>query len=404
MINIIISGLSSLDHNYGAQGILLPFLSSINVNEELHFRILLSQNTKHDPELLKEFSYEIIKVPRVNFTSFHKLKKIKRIIKQSDIVIDLNGIEFLGDRSFLTKWKDLLTTTYYSYNARKEEKLYLKYSKSYGPFVGRIYRKTIRNHFNSLPFLLVRGKKNKRIVESLNLDVPVYSFPDISFALQTASQEWCQNYLHNVSDKIHNGFICYSPSVVINNLAHQNGMGGQNYLDFSIKLIQELQKTGKNIVLLPHSIGNGESIRHCDLALSKIIFDKLENSTNIFLIDDTSLTYGQARAIIKSSSFYITGRYHSLTSALVNLVPVVPLSWHVKYSDVINMFTKNDVSINVNKTSSEEAISQIIDRYNDRNWYNVDEMRNNKVKVLNEVQKSMDLINSEIIKWRKSDA
>lgn len=404
MLNIVICGIASIDHNYGSQGILLPFLDMLKVDEEIHFKILLTHSMKYDSNMFNSFRYEIIKVPRVNFSSLHKLKMIKKIIQQSDIVIDLNGIEFLGDRSFLTKWKDLLTTSYYAKYSKKLNKLYLKYSKSYGPFEGIMYTKCAKKHFDNLPFLLVRGEKNRRIVEKMNLKIPVYSFPDISFALQTAEENWFNSYLGKVKKNLKPGYICYSPSVVINNLTNQNSLAGSNYVDFSIKLLEELQKTGKNILLLPHSIGDGEDLRQCDLALSKLIYNKLESNENIHLINDPKLTYSQARALIKGAQFYITGRYHSLTSALVNLVPVVPLSWHVKYSDVINMFTQNDVSIDVYKTTAEKAISEIMNRYRDRSWYNRAELEKNRKIVLAKVQESMDLINSEIIKWRADNA
>ena len=405
-IKFLFTDLQYIKHNYGVQGIAFPLMDKLDeyFDAEYTFALFSKKNFTKDLKFAENFSFNIFQRSRLKLSHLVKRKELNKhkefikILKQNDVVMDITGIEFIGNQQFIERWKNLINTIYTQILAKKHHKIYLKYTKSFGPFPHKIYSLIVRKYLNKLPFLYVRGEDNLKTLRKFDLSIPVYSFPDISLTLESEKKDWAINYLKEMQVDISKPIIGISPSAVVNGISgkSENSSCGQNHLILCKKIIDFFQSESKQILLIPHSIEDGKSIKSCDLALCRKIFSELQNRDKIFLMDDQELDYRQVRTIISLLDFYITARYHALSSALSVAIPVVSLSWHIKYRDIMSLFMDNFLAIDSRETSVELAYEQIIKYYENRDWFNQEDILSRKDKIIKKIDKSIKLIADEI--------
>ena len=423
-IRILFTNLMYLNQNYGAQAIGLTMMKKLSqfINAEYVFTVLNKYYEK-DISFSKEYGFSVIPVTTEGTLlerSFYlgnilymliKLLRNKRIafipkehkdlylklleeVKRSDVVIDLSGIEYVGDISLLGKWASYFSTNYYQRLADKFKKKYLKYTKSYGPFEGWFYRFFIKRTLDKLPFLFVRGEDNLKEVQKLNLKIPVYAFPDISIALEPEKEDWAIRYLADIGVDTKRPIVGLTPSSVIANYREDNNICGFSHIKLCQEIIKFFQQKGRQVLLIPHSIDPVEK-RNCDLYLSNRIYEELEDKTDVKIIPE-ALDYPKMKAIIGLLEFYITSRYHSLSSALSMCVPVVSLSWHIKYKDIMSLFLDDFLAIDSKSTGLEDALYLIKKYYEDQHWFNKDEVKAKKEALVKQIDESISLLVNEI--------
>jgi polysaccharide pyruvyl transferase WcaK-like protein len=403
-MKILLTDLSYFYHNYGAQGILLPFIEKISESLDVEITVTVSNPIyfKQDIQFAADHGFKLFLKPRLKFSSFlkfqelQKLKKYRELIKKHDVIIDLSGIEFIGNLPKLIVWKDLINTLYTQKIAGNFKKKYYKFTKSYGPFQNRLYTKIVRKNLSRLPFLQVRGEQNMSSVNKLKLDIPVYSFPDVSLALKPTNKEWAQNYLANMMPDTNNIFGI-SPSIVIRNISNiTNKTSGEDHVELCKQIISKYSDAYKPVLLIPHSIGDGKNLKTCDLALARKIYNEMSNNKNLYLVDDVNLTYQQTRAIIGQLSFYVTSRYHSLASALNMNIPTISLSWHIKYKDIMKLYLDKFLTIDCRKSNIPDAMQMVDEFYKNRDWFSKDLMQKRQTKIEKEIENSIKMIVEDI--------
>lgn len=424
---ILFYGLPYFSHNYGAQGLFLPLMHKIreSIDAECVF-VLPARYYQENLDFAQKNAFTIIPEPNILaaigqysglFRFLHQIRKIiltvkgksqvivaekKRLdlllktLRQSDLVIDADGIEFVGTRAPMKKIQNFLATDYLKKLAQIYRKPYLKSPKSYGPFIGPVDFMLARNHFAGLPFILTRaGGVNLKELKKLKLNVPIYEFPDVSFVLKPASPIWAKNYLQKLKINLKKPIFGLSPSAVI--FKEPKGQtSGENHFKLCQKIIAHFQSMGVQVLLLPHFVSTIDDPLICDHALCRKIYTSLKNQKNVFLIEDSSLTYAQARAIIGLLDFYVTGRFHALASSLAMAVPTVPLSWHMKYRDMISIFVQDIPMIDTRRDSIAKALGVIKRAYNHREWFNQDQVRSTKKRVDREVGQSIKMMIGEM--------
>jgi polysaccharide pyruvyl transferase WcaK-like protein len=196
-----------------------------------------------------------------------------------------------------------------------------------------------------------------------------------------------------------------SPSAVIAGIKVKNLLSscGDNHIKLCKDIIRFYQLNNQQVLLIPHSINDGKDLRSCDLALAWKIYSEMKNKKGLFLVDNTDLTYKQVRALIGLLDFYITGRYHSVSSALFMAVPTVVLSWHIKYKDIICLFSDEFPIINCRDKSAEKSLELIKDYYLNRQWFNRTELLERKKEIIEEIDKSIAMVVEEITEnWAKA--
>jgi len=218
--------------------------------------------------------------------------------------------------------------------------------------------------------------------------------------LEAENRNWAIAYVNKLKIDFSIPILGLSPSSVICGLSveNDNTSGGLNHIELCKKIIEFFQLRGQQILLIPHSIGDGNNWRTCDLALSKKIFYELPNKKNVFIVLDGTLTYKQVKGIIGLLDFYVTGRYHSASSALSMGIPVVTLSWHIKYSDIMSLFLDDFLAIDCRTVGIEQSLSLINKYHSNRQWFNRDKVLQRKEKVVESINKSIDMLVTEIEK------
>ena len=423
-IKVLFTDLLYLNHNYGAQGISFPIMEKLSSRFNAEYTFVLSQVYPEEQSLLSEkYTFNVIIAPRLfvileklhfSLRLLYRLTKRKnfpnngkkrysvllKALKESDVIIDLSGIEFIGNFPLKQRYVNYLRIMNMQWLAEKYGKLYLKYTKSYGPFPKeyRLYRFLIKKCLNRLPFLFVRGKYNLHSLKKLKLDIPLYSFPDISFSLEPESRAWALNYVSKLGVNTSKKLVGLSPSAVIAHMKTENNLSscGDNHIKLFKELIDFYRLTNQQVILIPHSIHDGKDLVYCDLAIAKKIYDETSDKMGVFLIDDMDLTYAQVRAIIGLLDFYVTGRYHSMSSALFMAVPTVALSWHIKYKDMISLFVEDFRIIDCRKNSIEKSITLISESYFNRHWFDRERVLEKKKEIVKEIDESVNILANEI--------
>lgn len=421
-IKVLFTGLSYLNHNYGAQGIAFPLMEKISSKFNAEYTFVLSRNQEKEYSFSREYTFSYITTPsffaflrKRSFSIYLLYRLIKRktltkvekrnysalinILKESDVVIDLSGIEFIGNVPLKTRYLKYLNETSVQLIAEKYDKLYIKYTKSYGPFPDndRIYQILVKRQLNKLPFLFVRGKTNLNRMKKLGLDIPLYSFPDVSLSLEAESRSWASDYISKLGIDTSKKMAGLSPSTVIAGLeTEKRASCGDEHTKLCKEIIKFYQLNNNQVLLIPHSITDGEDLGSCDLALAKKIYDEINDKKGVFLIEDMGLSYAQVRAIIGLLDFYVTGRYHSLSSSLSMGVPTVSLSWHMKYGDIISLFLEDKPIIDCRVLRIEKATELIQDYYHNRQWFNRERVLERRKELVAEIDKSVNILTSVI--------
>lgn len=419
---LLLVGLSYLEHNYGAQGIAFPLIEKLSRHFAAEYTFVLSRKHQRQEHYFSE-KYPLIKtiispkpfviLGKCNFL-FHlfylvmkrrvltkdekaKFFRLVNAMKDSDVVIDLSGIEFIGNLPLKRRYISYLSTISMQLLAEKCNKIYLKYTKSYGSFPDKdkIYKLIVEKQLNKLPFLFVRGENNlKEMKKKLRLKIPLYSFPDISISLEAESKQWALTYVSRLGVNLARKVVGLSPSTVVAGLKTGNNSSscGANHIILCKEIIEFYRLKGLQVLLIPHSIDDGRDIKSCDLALTKKTYNELENKRDVFLIDDMNLTYGQVRAIIGLLDFYVTSRYHSVASALSMAVPVVALSWHIKYEDIMCLFLNDFLVMDCRTNGIKKSLALIKKYYYNRQWFDKEKMLERKKEVVKEIDKSVTIL------------
>ena len=424
-LKILLSDLPGIERHFGAQALALSLMDEIKKFRPAEFTILVSPRYYRDNITLAErLGYRIIAEPiplnvlgmssrffrlldlgRSAFLTFKgkerekalekkRFEVFRRAVQTSDLVIDADGIEFIGNKGFLWKFYDFVATIYTQEAAEHLRTRYFKYTKSYGPLRGWLYKRMVKKQLEKLPFVFVRSgasEGNLRELQRLNLKNSLYSFPDVSLSLSASSAKWAQKYLSkNCRIDCQKPILGLSPSAVIASLPNMASCG-RNHIRLCLKIIKFFQKKTQ-ILIIPHSFGDGKTSKSSDLILAREIFQKIPEKKNIFLLDDPSLNYREARAIIGMLDFCVTGRFHAVVSCLATGVPVVPLSWHVKYHDLISLYPAHFRLIDSRRLSVTNAFALIREAYENRKWFEKTKILKRNAVLKKQINRSVEII------------
>jgi polysaccharide pyruvyl transferase WcaK-like protein len=108
------------------------------------------------------------------------------------------------------------------------------------------------------------------------------------------------------------------------------------YLDSMLGLISGVcDKLGAKILLIPNEYGSDVKVN--DKHVARKIFESA-GSKDIEIVDVDSLTPNQVKAVIAACDVMVCARYHSVVASLSSEVPLLVLSWHHKYREVMKLF------------------------------------------------------------------
>ncbi len=434
-MKIVITDVYDLKYNYGVQGLVLPLAGKLRekipgaefimpVQSAYYNRPNIEFASKRGIRLVSYWKYSFV-FEMVHFflklggflregsveapgcdeaptsddrytvhksTALAGYRELVASIREAGMVIDVAGIEFIGNSGAKKKWGELLFCRMFQKLARRYKRPYFKYTKSYGPLEGLLFRAAAKRLLEELPFIFVRGRNNLERMKRLQFKTPLYLFPDVSLVLEPAPDEWAEQHLKSLGIDTSKPVIGISPSRVLSriNIRGSAHTTGQNHRELCKRLMKEYSKDGTQVLVIPHAIDRIDKYK-CDRELAIELLEETGYPDDVFLAGE-GLSYSDVRALIGKLSFYVTGRYHSVASALYMATPVVSLAWHVKYTDIMGEFLDEYLVIDSRSTNIDDACRLIRKYRDDLSWYDKAKVRENRDRIGREVDKSVQMI------------
>lgn len=363
-MKVLITGLT-LHNNKGGPALAFSLMNQLKKYiDDLEFHMLVPRfgdNLEKEKKWKKIYGVEeVYPVPTVKIMlfPFNQLGDIQFIsnnfsdtLKKMDVIIDLTALSYmdLPHRSLLNNVYSNMTNYLPKHYAIKYKIPMLRWTQSYGPFKYFFTKWIVKRDLSTQKIIFSRGEESKKFIEKILPYRQIESFPDIAISLSVQYQ-----YIDKLKEK--NNIIKYitiSPSAVMYNLKKE-------------KHIEEIQTVadyvlskGYSIIFVPHNLVlEMPTPERCDLVLIRLIAEKYANNENVFVIDD-DLDPMQLKGIIAKADLHIGARYHSVIAALSTATPVISLSWHNKYLDIMKMYGLDKYVVN-NADESLDLIDELI--------------------------------------------
>lgn len=275
-----------------------------------------------------------------------------KTIRQVDTIAAINGgdgfADIYGDCIFENRLHDI--------------KLAIKFRipliilpQTIGPFKKDKNRKTAMHILTYAKKIYVRDNKYQNELIEAGLDFELTK--DLSYYMKP--QSWDINVVPN------------SIGLNISGLAYDNcfpGLEGQfnAYPELINSIIQEFQRLGKTIYLIPHSYNffNPE-LYNDDMVACRAAYKVLKNKENVILLDN-NLISPQVKYVISQLAFFIGTRMHANFAAIYSNVPLFGLAYSYKFQGAFESHGIYDRTIMINNISKDEIgkiVSKIISSY-----------------------------------------
>lgn len=293
----------------------------------------------------------------INWNEIHN-EFINSLI-QTDLIIDMSGISYVGDKS-----GDIYSgIRCYSafYYAKKHKKPFIRFIQSYGPF--QIFPVTYfaKKEFAYHSVIFARGKNSASYCKEITDSSKVFDFPDSAILLPASDDLWTQDYLksNNLKEK---GYYILSPSSVIYALNENVKGSGEDHIKSFYEIACYLLKQNKKVVFLAHMYSDNPA--HCDRQICYKIVKRLQidfpNSQLIYVVEE-DLDPMQTKSLIKNSILSVVSRYHALVAAISTLTPVITLGWNIKYQDLLEYYNAEDYALDIREFTAEEIAYKAIE-------------------------------------------
>lgn len=143
-----------------------------------------------------------------------------------------------------------------------------------------------------------------------------------------------------------------------------------NYPQLIDNIIKYFQEKNIPVYLVSHSYNyHNPEFSNDDIQASRDVYDKLNNKTNIYLID-RDLTSPRTKYVISQFDFFIGTRMHANFAALYTGVPVFALAYSYKFEGAFNIHGLREsyaLILDLKKDVIPVVMSQIIKCYDERN-------------------------------------
>ena len=275
------------------------------------------------------------------------------MVKNLALVAAINGGDGLSDIYGEKLFKSRLS---YSYLAIKRKIPLVILPQTIGPFEHEVNKKEVDDILSYASAVFVRD--NMYVKELDRIGVKYELTKDLSAYMK--SEAW--------DIEIKPGAI----GINVSGLAYSNkflNLAGEfsAYPLLIYRIIKLFQHKGKIVYLIPHAYNyNIPEENNDDLVACKAAFEKLEDKTNVVLID-IDLKSPYVKYIISKMSFFCGTRMHANFAAIYTNVPVFGLAYSYKYAGA---FEANGLAAdqtylinNLDELKIDEVIKKIDDFY-----------------------------------------
>lgn len=268
-----------------------------------------------------------------------------KAIDSADAVIDLSGIALVDGRGLPLLWYNLSCAL----PGIIWRKPVFKLSQALGPFRTALNRTLAKPLLRRCAVVVARGEQSREFLADLGMREPL-ALPDVSFALTIPSGLLSQaKCVFREFDDSNRPWVIVSPSQVVASLCGTRGIDFREQMSRFVEGI--LRVEALNVLILPHSLGTGNS-KNNDIDLCRELYRSLKGNSRVFLhipAEDPVLL----RALIGQASFFVGCRFHAVVAALITSVPSLILGWSHKYREMAEVFEADIPSFDYSSFSAD---------------------------------------------------
>jgi len=134
-----------------------------------------------------------------------------------------------------------------------------------------------------------------------------------------------------------------------------------SYVQLLIKIARYCMKEwNAAILLIPHEIALGQSVRKDDRFLCGLIHDGISGQGRVANMNE-NLSADTIKSVISNLDIIIGSRFHSLVLALASKIPVVALGWAHKYGELMRNVGLKDFFLDL-KNLDEGTVLDLIEK------------------------------------------
>ncbi len=276
-----------------------------------------------------------------------KLSSVAKEVQKSSLLVDLSGVSFMDNRGL-----GIL-----AYNcsvvllAKFLNTPLIKYAQAMGPFETWINKGCAKIFLPMVKTLVARGEETQTLLSELKLqNIEIHLCTDAAFAMtigETAKEAVAEDLKHSIFKK---DVIALSPSSVVSKLVPDYAEELASFLKYLI------DEKGYGILLLAHSARpNRTSLKNNDLPICREVRDLVDRPDSLYF-PEKDLNAEALRFLIGKSRFLITSRFHAMISGLSMNVPTMLIGWSHKYSEVLESFGLENLSIDYSDFSKNSLM------------------------------------------------
>lgn len=284
--------------------------------------------------------------------------RLLRPLAEADVYLDQGGVTFVKGRAVF-----LIYNVATILPALIVGVPVVKCSQALGAFDTWLNKSLAKLFLPRVKQIFSRGALTDRYLTDLNLH-NVTEAADYAFLLEVSKQNklvvddlFRKRKISNTKET-----ICIVPSKLVRAKVARDG---KDYVAEQQVFINQLLKSGYQVVLLPHSTRFYTHKTHNnDVPVSREIAAGIDDPDFHFI--DVELNAQQVRAVIARSTLLITSRFHGMVSGLASAVPTLVVGWSHKYQEVMDQFDLSGHALSTKEFSAERMKTEFDELFEDR--------------------------------------
>lgn len=274
-----------------------------------------------------------------------------RVLRQSEMLIDIGGITFSDGRekflpfNVLCIWPAMLLGV-----------KVIKLSQAIGPFNNLLNRLLAGYFLPRCKYIFARGEETLKNITSLYGGKNASYAADLAFlynGFEYLTTRDAEGYLSEIENKLNEKnrpVVGICPSSVVYPKAKAMGI---HYEEIYATFIEDLLKRGHYVILVPNAIREqGQKLRNNDLPVIKKISDLVHYKNNLVVIEKDIGAAG-IKKIIGLCDFFVASRFHSMIASLSLGIPTLVCGWGHKYFEVLDLFDLRGFAFDYRDLSKE---------------------------------------------------
>lgn len=323
-MKIVLLGLEFANANLGCQALAYSFAEVVDTAAKkmgITYECIAVVFSPFEPIIADDSNSKITSL-RINYKSLGFWHDLKKLFKESDLIVDFTGGDSFSD---IYGNKRFRLATLVKYYAVKSKTPVLLGPQTYGPYRSKLNKKFASYIIKKSKWVFARDLTSANLAKELsNKDVEVTL--DVAFRLPYNKKELNRNNKTLVGLNI-SGFLWEG------GYNHLNNVTNVDYHKYCEDIMDYLLSKGNyQLYLIPH-VGTKDPIgRENDLAACLSLKEKYPE---VIVVNDIR-TPMDAKSIISAMDIFIGARMHATIAAISSGVATIPFSYSRKFEGLFN--------------------------------------------------------------------